>query len=162
FDIQDIGVRPYTYLSTMIYAMEAAAENGIEFIVLDRPNPLSGQRIEGNILDTAFRSFVGVAPIPYLHGMTVGELAKMAKGEKWFHHAEKLHLSVIKMTGWKRAMYWNETGLKWIAPSPNIPTFENAIGCAMFGAIGELGILSIGIGSDLPFLRLGSKLVQPE
>ncbi len=162
FDIQDIGVRPYTYLSTMIYAMEAAAENNVQFIVLDRPNPLSGERIEGNILDTSLRSFVGAIPVPYLHGMTLGELAKMAKGEKWFHGAEKLKLTIIRMTGWERSMYWNETGLKWTSPSPNIPTFENAVGCAMFGAIGELGILSVGIGSDKPFLRLGSKLVKPE
>ena len=162
FDIQDIGVRPYTFLSTMIYVMEAAAENNIEFIILDRPNPLSGERIEGNILDTSLRSFVGVISIPYLHGMTLGELAKMAKGEKWFHGAEKLKLTVVAMTGWKRVMYWNETGLKWIAPSPNIPTFESAVGCAMFGAVGELGILSVGIGSDKQFLRLGSKLVKPE
>ncbi len=162
FDIQDIGVRPYTYLSTMIYAMEAAAENKIEFIVLDRPNPLSGERIEGNILDTSLHSFVGVVPIPYLHGMTLAELAQMSIGEKWFQGAEKLKLTVIKMTGWNRAMYWNETGLKWIAASPNIPTFESAVGCAMFGAVGELGILSVGIGSDLPFLRIGSKLVKPE
>ena len=106
FDIQDIGVRPYTYLSTMINAMEAAAENNIEFVLLDRPNPLSGNRIEGNILDTSLISFVGVIPVPYLHGMTLGELAQMAKGEKWFHKAEKLKLSVIHMTDWKRSMYW--------------------------------------------------------
>lgn len=162
FDIQDIGVRPYTYLSTMIYAMEAAAEYQIEFIILDRPNPLSGERIEGNILDSGLRSFLGVIPIPYLHGMTLGELAEMAKDRKWFIDAESLELSVIKMTGWKRSMYWNETGLKWKSPSPNIPTFESAVGCAIFGAIGELGILSVGIGSDMPFLRLGSKLVQPQ
>jgi uncharacterized protein YbbC (DUF1343 family) len=162
FDIQDIGVRPYTFLSTMIYAMEAAAENGIEFIVLDRPDPLSGERIEGNILDTSLRSFVGAIPVPYIHGMTLGELAKMAKGEKWFRGSEKLKLTVIEMKGWKREMYWNETGLRWIAPSPNIPTFASVLGCAMFGAIGELGILSVGIGSDLPFLRIGSKLINPD
>ncbi|MDP4219546.1 MAG: DUF1343 domain-containing protein [Bacteroidota bacterium] len=162
FDIQDIGVRPYTFLSTMVYAMEAAAENGIEFVVLDRPNPLSGLRVEGNILDTTLRSFVGALPVPYLHGMTLGELAKMAVGEKWFHRAEKLKFSVITMTGWERAMYWTGTGLKWSATSPNVPTFASAVGCAMFGAIGELGVLSVGIGSDLPFLRIGSKLVKPE
>jgi len=162
FDIQDIGLRPYTYLSTMIYTMEAAAENNIEFVVLDRPNPLSGERIEGNIIDTSLISFVGVIPIPYLHGMTLGELAQMAKGERWFRGAEKLKLSVINMSGWKRKMYWSETGLKWIPPSPNIPTSESAVGCAMLGAIGELGNLSVGIGSDLPFQRIGSKLVQPQ
>jgi uncharacterized protein YbbC (DUF1343 family) len=162
FDMQDIGVRPYTYLSTMIYAMEAAAEYQIEFIILDRPNPLSGERIEGNIMDSTLRSFLGVITVPYLHGMTLGELAKMAKDKNWFIDAANLELTVIKMTGWKRSMYWNETGLKWKAPSPNIPTFASAVGCAMFGAIGELGVLSVGIGSDMPFLRIGSKLVQPE
>jgi uncharacterized protein YbbC (DUF1343 family) len=160
FDIQDIGVRPYTYLSTMILAMEAAAENKVEFIVLDRPNPLGGERIEGNIIDSALKSFVGQLPIPYIHGMTLGELAMMARGERWFKSADKLTLSVIQLKGWSRSMTWDETGLTWTPPSPNIPTFESAVGTAMFGAIGELGVLSIGIGSDKPFLRLGSRLVN--
>ena len=162
FDIQDIGVRPYTYLSTMIYAMEAAAESKIEFIVLDRPNPLSGERVEGNILDTSLRSFVGAVPVPYVHGMTLGELALMAKGEKWFHSAAKLKLTAIQLSGWKRSMYWPETGLKWITTSPNVQSFENSVGAVMLGAVGELGILSIGVGSRDPFMRLGSKLVKPE
>ena len=159
FDIQDAGVRPYTYLSTMIDAMETAAENKIPFYVLDRPNPLSGERIEGNILDTTLESFVGIIPVPYLHGMTLGELAQMAKAKAWFHDAAKLKLIVIPMTGWKRAMYWNETGLPWIATSPNVPAFANDVGLAMLGATGELGLLSIGIGSDFPFLRIGSTLM---
>jgi len=162
FDIQDIGVRPYTYLSTMILAMEAAAENNIEFIVLDRPNPLGGERIEGGILDTSLKSFVGIIPIPYIHGMTLGELAQMARGERWFKGAEKLRLKVIKLESWKRAMTWDRTGLKWTPPSPNIPTYESAVGCAMFGALGELGLISVGIGSDEPFLRLGSRLAKAE
>ncbi len=162
FDLQDIGVRAYTYLSTMILAMEAAAEQKVEFIVLDRPNPLGGTRIEGNVLDTTLRSFVGQVPIPYIHGMTLGELAKMAKGERWFNAANKLKLSVITMQKWGRYTLWPETGLKWVAPSPNIPTFESAVGCAMCGAIGELGTLSVGVGSDLPFLRLGSRLVTSD
>ncbi|HEY6170974.1 MAG TPA: DUF1343 domain-containing protein [Candidatus Kapabacteria bacterium] len=162
FDIQDIGVRAYTYLSTMILAMEAAAENNIEFIVLDRPNPLGGERIEGGILDTSLKSFVGIIPIPYIHGMTLGELAQMAKGERWFKGAEKLKLKVIKMESWKRAMTWDRTGLKWTPPSPNIPTYESAVGCAMFGALGELGVISVGIGSDQPFLRIGSRLAKSE
>lgn len=160
FDMQDIGVRPYTFLSTMILAMEAAAENKIEFVVLDRPNPLGGDRIEGNVLDTALRSFVGQVPVPYIHGMTLGELAKMAKGERWFNGASKLKLTVVPMTGWSRKMTWPDTKLNWVAPSPNIPTYESAVGCAMFGALGELGVLSVGIGSDAPFLRLGSHLVK--
>jgi uncharacterized protein YbbC (DUF1343 family) len=160
FDIQDVGVRPYTYLSTMILAMEAAAENKIPFYVLDRPNPLSGERIEGNILDTNLKSFVGMLPIPYVHGMTLGELARMARAKAWFHHAAKLKLTIIPMTGWKRSMYWNETGIAWTAPSPNVPHFENAVGLAMLGATGELGALSVGVGSDVPFLRIGSTLMN--
>lgn len=159
FDIQDAGVRPYTYLSTMIDAMEAAAKNGIPFYVLDRPNPLSGNRVEGNILDTSLESFVGILPVPYLHGMTLGELARMAKAKSWFRDAAKLKLTVISMTGWQRSMYWPQTGLSWIATSPNVPSFENDVGLAMLGATGELGILSVGIGSDFPFLRIGSRLM---
>jgi uncharacterized protein YbbC (DUF1343 family) len=156
FDLQDIGVRPYTYLSTMISSMEAAAESHIPFYVLDRPNPLSGIRIEGNILETSLKSFVGIADIPYLHGMTLGELAKMAVDEEWFANAASLKLTVIEMSGWKRAMYWPETGLSWVATSPNIPHFENAVGAAALGASGELGILTIGIGGERPFLALGA------
>jgi uncharacterized protein YbbC (DUF1343 family) len=160
FDIQDIGVRPYTYLSTMILAMEAAAENKIEFIVLDRPNPLGGDRIEGNMLDTTLKSFVGQVPVPYIHGMTLGELAQMAKGERWFNNAAKLNLHVVKLQNWKRHMRWSDTKLEWMAPSPNIPTPDAAFGAAMVGAIGELGILSIGMGTDAPFLRIGSRLIS--
>jgi uncharacterized protein YbbC (DUF1343 family) len=159
FDIQDVGVRPYTFLSTMILAMEAAAESDIPFYVLDRPNPLSGNRIEGNVLDPSLKSFVGQVPVPYLHGMTLGELAQMAKGKGWFNAAGRLDLHVIKMIGWKRPMYWPQTGLPWTAPSPNVPHFENAVGLAMFGATGELGVLSVGVGTDVPFLRLGSNIV---
>lgn len=159
FDIQDIGVRPYTYLSTMILAMEAAAENNIPFYVLDRPNPLGGERIEGNVLDIKLKSFVGQVPVPYIHGMTLGEIAKMAKGEKWFNKAEKLSLTVIPLKNWTRQTLWNETGLTWTAPSPNIPHAENAVGAAMFGAIGELGVVSIGVNTERAFLRLGSSIV---
>ncbi len=160
FDIQDVGVRPYTFLSTMILAMEASAENKIPFYVLDRPNPLSGERIEGNILDTSLTSFVGILPVPYLHGMTLGELAQIARAKGWFRKAATLKLTVIPMVGWKRSMYWNETNLTWTPPSPNVPHFENAVGLAMLGATGELGILSVGIGSELPFLRIGSTLMN--
>lgn len=160
FDIQDIGVRPYTYVSTMVLAMEAAAENGKEFVVLDRPNPLGGERVEGNILDTSLKSFVGQIPVPYIHGMTLGELAQMAKGERWFAEADKLKLRVIRMQEWSRTMTWTATKLDWEPPSPNIPTPQAAVGCAMLGAIGELGILAIGMGTDAPFQRLGSRLAS--
>lgn len=162
FDIQDIGVRPYTYVSTMILSMEAAAENGIPFYVLDRPNPLSGERIEGNIIEKDLTSFVGQIPVPYIHGMTLGEIAKMAVAKGWFKSASKSKLSVIPLKGWTRSMYWPETGLPWTAPSPNIPKPESAVGCAMLGAIGELGILSIGIGADKPFMRIGSTVTPTD
>ncbi len=162
FDLQDIGVRPYTYLSTMIYAMEAAAEAHIPFYVLDRPNPLSGIRIEGNMLEADLKSFVGVAPVPYLHGMTFGELAKMAVAEGWFKNASILKLTVIEMVGWKRSMYWPETGLQWVATSPNIPHFENAVGAAALGASGQLGVLTIGIGGERPFLALGATAAKTD
>lgn len=162
FDIQDIGVRPYTYVSTMILSMEAAAESGIPFYVLDRPNPLSGDRIEGNIIAADLKSFVGQVPVPYLHGMTLGEIAKMAVAKGWFAHASKLKLTVIPLKGWKRSMYWPDTKLPWVAPSPNIPGPENAVGAAMLGAIGELGILSIGIGTPTPFLRIGSTITTAD
>src|SRR5207247_11437261 len=109
------------FISTMMLAMEAAAEQGIPFYVLDRPNPLSGDRIEGNLLDVSLTSFVGIAPIPYLHGMTVGELAKMAKAKGWFKTASLLQLTVIPMKNWQRSMYWPANDLNWMAPSPNIP-----------------------------------------
>lgn len=162
FDIQDIGVRPYTYVSTMILAMESAAENGIPFYVLDRPNPLSGDRIEGNIIEKDLISFVGQVPVPYIHGMTLGEIAKMAVAKGWFKSSSKSQLTVIPLKGWTRSMYWPETGLPWTAPSPNIPKPESAVGCAMLGAIGELGILSIGIGADKPFMRIGSTVTATD
>ena len=162
FDLQDIGVRPYTYLSTMIEAMQAAADAHIAFMVLDRPNPLSGTRVEGNLRDSNLRSFVGVVPIPYIHGMTLGELAKMAVGESWITNAKHLTLTVMSCIGWKRSEYWPQTGLSWVAPSPNIPHFDNAVGCAILGATGELGLISIGIGGTEPFLVLGSNAIKPE
>jgi uncharacterized protein YbbC (DUF1343 family) len=162
FDIQDIGVRPYTFVSTMILAMEAAAENGVPFYVLDRPNPLSGERIEGNIIQKDLISFVGQVPVPYIHGMTLGEIAKMAVAKGWFKSADKSQLTVIPLKGWTRSMYWPSTGLPWTAPSPNIPRPESAVGAAMLGAIGELGILSIGIGTDQPFMRIGSTITATD
>lgn len=162
FDIQDIGVRPYTYVSTMILAMEAAAESNVPFFVLDRPNPLSGERIEGNVIQEDLRSFVGQVPVPYIHGMTLGEIANMAIGESWFASAKKLKLTVIPLKFWKREMYWPETALPWTPPSPNIPRPESAVGAAMLGALGELGVLSIGIGTDQPFMRVGSTVTSSD
>ena len=162
FDIQDVGVRPYTFVSTMLLSMEVAAAQHLPFIVLDRPDPLGGERIEGSIVKPDLISFVGQAPVPYIHGMTLGELARMAKAKGWFAKADQLRLTVVPMHGWKRSMCWSATGRVWVAPSPNVPRFENAVGLAMLGAIGELGVLSVGIGSDLPFLRFGTTLIPSE
>ncbi len=124
FDIQDIGVRFYTYISTMGLAMQAAAAARIPFVVLDRPNPLGGDYVSGFVLEPALRSFVGQYPIPIVHGMTVGELARMIQGEKWLDGLDGLQLSVVAMQGWQRSVRWPQTGLAWVATSPNIPTFE--------------------------------------
>ncbi len=124
FDIQDVGTRIYTYIATMAYCMEACAEAGIPFVVLDRPNPINGISMEGPILKyPEFSSFVGVYPIPVRHGMTIGELANLFN-EKFMK--KKVELIVISMKGWKREMWFDETGLPWVIPSPNMPTLETA------------------------------------
>src|SRR5262249_46296451 len=127
FDIQDIGTRYYTYISTMGLAMQAAAAAGIPFVVLDRPNPLGGDYVSGFVLEPAHKSFVGQYPIPIVHGMTVGELARMIQGERWLDGLDTLQLTVIPMQGWNRSMRWPQTGLAWVPTSPNIPTFESAL-----------------------------------
>lgn len=125
FDIQDVGTRVYTYIATMAYAMEAAAEAGIEFIVLDRPNPINGLDMEGPILEyPEFSSFVGVYPIPLRHGMTAGELAELFNAK---FLKKKAKLTVVPMKAWKRSLWFDETGLPWVIPSPNMPTLETAI-----------------------------------
>lgn len=124
FDIQDVGTRIYTYIATMAYAMQACAENGVDFIVLDRPNPINGIDLEGPILEYPdYSSFVGLYPIPVRHGMTVGELASLFN-DKFLER--KSNLRVIPMEGWKREMWYDETFLAWIIPSPNIPTLSTA------------------------------------
>src|SRR5438552_11450966 len=110
FDLQDIGCRSYTYISTMTKCMEAAAENHIEFVVLDRPNPLGGLRVEGPLVEPEWISFVGQIPVPYVHGMTCGELARMINGKGWVGRCD---LKVVPMRGWARNFAWNETGLPW-------------------------------------------------
>lgn len=127
FDIQDIGARFYTFISTMGLAMQAAAEAHIPFVVLDRPNPLGGEYFAGPVLETECCSFVGEYPIPVAHGLTVGELALMIKGERMLPGLEGLDLRVIRMEGWQRWMQWPETGLEWVRTSPNIPDFETAL-----------------------------------
>ena len=158
YDIQDIGSRAYTYIYTMAYAMEAAKEAGIKFIVLDRPNPMSGNRIGGNVLDPKFSSFIGLYPIPYIYGMTVGELALL------FNKEFKINcdLEVIPMEGWNRNMRWKDTGLMWIPTSPHMPHAETTFFVTTTGCIGELGTVSIGVGYTSPFELIGTPWIDGE
>ena len=156
YDIQDIGSRAYTYIYTMAYAMEAARDAGILFVVLDRPNPLGGEKIAGNVLDPKFSSFVGLYPIPYIYGMTVGELAQLFNKE--FNINCKL--TVVPMEGWKRNMRWKDTGLMWIPTSPHLPHAETSYFVATTGCIGELGTISIGIGYTSPFELIGTPWID--
>ncbi|WP_298063545.1 DUF1343 domain-containing protein [uncultured Rikenella sp.] len=157
FDIQDIGSRSYTYISTMGLAMEAAAECGVPFMVLDRPNPLGGLRIEGcETIDPGFSSFVSAYPVPYVHGMTVGELARLLNGEKMLKGGVQCDLTVIPMQGWRRNRTWNDCGLPWVPTSPHIPTPESAFYYPVTGTVGELGTLQIGVGYTLPFRTIAA------
>lgn len=155
FDIQDVGTRFYTYIYTMAYAMEAAQENDIKFIVLDRPNPLGGQKVEGPVLDPKYASFVGNYPIPLRHGMTVGELATLFN-EEFEIGAD---VTVVKMNGWKRNMYYHDTPLQFVLPSPNMPTFETTLvypGAALI----EGTNISEGRGTTKPFEFIGAPFVN--
>ena len=155
FDMQDIGSRSYTYISTMIKCMEAAGENNIEFMVLDRPNPLGGFRVEGPPIEQQWMSFVGPLPVPYVHGMTAGELAKMANALGWTDR--RCQLSVIAMQGWQRQMLWQDTGLRWVPTSPNIPREDSPLYYVATGIIGELAGLDIGCGGPDPFELISAK-----
>ena len=160
FDIQDIGARFYTYIWTMALAMEAAAEQHIPFVVLDRPNPINGVQVEGGVLDTAFASFVGLYPIPVRHGMTVGELARLFNGEGWLKNGVKADLTVIPMKGWKRAEWFDQTGLKFIPPSPNMPNLQTATVYPGMCLIEGTNV-SEGRGTDRPFLQFGAPWINP-
>jgi len=149
FDLQDIGCRSYTYISTRGKCMEAAAENNLEFVVLDRPNPLGGLRIEGPSVEPRWISFVSQFPIPYVHGMTVGELAKMVNAKGWINGQCKL--TVVPMRGWSRDLTWSQTGLRWIATSPNIPHATSPLYYVATGIAGELSGLDTGVGGATPF-----------
>jgi uncharacterized protein YbbC (DUF1343 family) len=151
YDIQDIGCRSYTYISTMGLAMEAAAENNIEFVVLDRPNPLGGKKVEGNITEDKYISFVSQYKIPYVYGLTCGELAKMLNGEGMLKNGVKCKLTVVPMKGWKRKMSFDETGLPWVPTSPHIPNAETAKYYVTTGILGELEVVSEGVGYPIPF-----------
>lgn len=149
FDLQDVGVRYYTYLSTLHYVMEAAAEQNIPLLVLDRPNP-NGAYVDGPVIDKNYQSFVGLHPIPLLHGMTLGELALMIKGERWIHKAEQLELYVWPVKNYQRDRPYDVP----VRPSPNLP---NAQAVALYPSLGffEATPLSVGRGTDFPFQVLG-------
>ncbi|MEK7433269.1 MAG: DUF1343 domain-containing protein [Cyanobacteriota bacterium] len=151
YDIQDIGTRYYTFITTMAYAMESASENKLPFMVLDRPNPITGNIIEGEVLEDNFKSFTGYFNIPTRYGMTVGEIASYFNKEKHLN----LKLDIIKMENWKRNMWFDETGLKWINPSPNIRSLDSAIVYPGFGML-ETTNISVGRGTNSPFLYYGS------
>ena len=158
YDIQDIGSRSYTYIYTMALAMQAAAEQNIPFAVLDRPNPLGGNLIEGPVLEEAFSSFIGLYPIPYVYGMTVGELARYFNREFGFH----ADLTVIPMQGYRRDMRFADTGLQWVATSPHIPHAKTALFYPATGIIGELQAVSEGVGSTIPFEFIGQTWIDPD
>lgn len=158
-DLQDIGSRSYTYISCMLRAMEACFENGKEVMILDRPNPLGGIKVDGPPLDSEFKSYVGMFRVPYVHAMTIGELARFAKNtrgamEITSNYQRHGKLTVISMRGWKRSMLWSDTGLKWKATSPAIPSFSAALGYPMTGLGCQLGGFQHGYGTTKPFRLL--------
>ena len=159
YDIQDVGARFYTFISTMALAMEAAAEHGIPFIVLDRPNPLGGLLIDGPVMEDSLRSFVGMFPIPIVYGLTCGELATMINQEGWLAEGKRADLVVIHMERWTRRMLWEETGLTWYPPSPNIPLPASAMAYPAT-CIVEATNLSEGRGTSRPFQLIGAPFVD--
>lgn len=155
-DLQDIGTRSYTFVSCMKLALEACFENGKEVIVLDRPNPLGGLKVDGPPLENALQSYVGSFQVPYVHGLTIGELARMAVSKPGILNISDAQrrggtLKVVSMEGWNRYMSWPQTGLKWIPTSPFIPDFEAVVGYPMTGLGAQLGGFKHGIGSEYPF-----------
>lgn len=162
YDIQDIGCRSFTYISTMGLAMETAAECGKEFIVLDRPNPLGGEKVEGNLVEDDCRSFVSQFAIPYVYGLTCGELAMMLNGERMLNGGVQCKLKVVKMKGWKRRMNFSETGLQWIPASPHIPDVCSPYFYPATGILGEFGFMNIGVGYTIPFQMVAAPWIRAD
>jgi len=160
FDVQDVGARFYTYISSMFFILQAAAERNIKIIILDRPNPLSGERVEGPVLDDDYKSFFGIAPIPILHGMTIGELAILFSNENYIASSSP-DVEIIKMKEWERINYWDDLNLTWFPTSPNIPMFETALvypgTCLIEGTN-----ISEGRGTVNPFLTIGAPFINPK
>lgn len=156
YDIQDIGSRSYTFITTLFYVMEEAAKKKIPILVFDRPNPINGVTIDGPMLEEPLRSMVGYINVPYCHGMTVGELAQ------FFNKEYKIgcSLEVIPMRGWKRTMSYQQTGLPWIPTSPYIPESDTPLYYPITGALGEISLVNIGIGYTLPFKLIGAPWIN--
>ena len=159
YDIQDNGCRSYTYISTLGMLMEACIEHGKELVVLDRPNPLGGNKIEGCLVEDGYISFVSQFKIPYLYGQTPGELALYLNATDY---ENKCKLTVVKMKGWKRGMTWDETGLEWIVASPHVPHGQSAVFYPVTGIFGEFGYISIGVGYTLPFEVMGAPWISAD
>jgi uncharacterized protein YbbC (DUF1343 family) len=160
-DIQDIGARFYTFISTVALAMEAAAEQSIPVVILDRPNPIRGLTFDGPIRVSSLKSFVGWMPIPVTHGMTIGELARLWNEERWFANGVMAQLEVVAMEGWQRQMWFDETGLTWTPPSPNMPTLDTA---SIYPGLCLLEGTSVseGRGTSQPFQIVGAPWAHPE
>lgn len=158
YDMQDIGIRSYTYTTTLFYVMEEAAKKKIPVIVLDRPNPINGLTVDGPMMEEKWRSFIGYINVPYCHGMTVGELAS------YFNEKYQVGclLEVIPMKGWQRSMTYQDTGLHWVPTSPHIPEADTPIFYASTGILGELGIVNIGVGYTLPFKVIGAPWIRAD
>lgn len=161
YDIQEVGVRFYTYISTLFYLLETGAENGIPIIVLDRPNPITGLKVDGPIRKQEWFSFVGIAPIPIMHGMTIGELAILFNESGMLPNNLKADLTVVKMKNWTRNLYYDQTGLKWVNPSPNISSLEIAVVYPGTCLVEGLNV-SEGRGTPEPFLTIGAPYIEPD
>lgn len=168
YDIQDVGTRSYTFISTLGLLMRACAERGIEVMVLDRPNPLGGEKVEGCLVEDGYHSFISQFKIPYVYGLTVGELARLINeeglncGEKGDKAHLKCHLTVVPMRGWERSMTFLDTGLPWVLPSPNIPYPQSAVDYPSAGIAGELGYVNIGVGYTLPFGTFAAEWIDAD
>ncbi|WP_191089032.1 exo-beta-N-acetylmuramidase NamZ family protein [Arenibacter lacus] len=160
FDIQEVGARFYEHINILGFVMEAASENNIEVIVLDRPNPITGEKVDGYITDDEFLyGFGAFGKVPVIHGMTMGELARLYNGERMLRGGKRAKLNVIKMKGWKRSMWLDQTGLKWVKPSPNLPNLESTItytGTCLFEGLN----ISAGRGTEMPFQNVGAPWIN--
>ena len=168
YDIQDVGTRCYTFISTLGLVMRACAAAGIEVVVLDRPNPLGGNKVEGCVVEDGFYSFVSQYKIPFLYGLTVGELAQLInqedlnRGQRGRLRPVQCKLTVVPMRGWHRDMLYKDTGLPWILPSPNIPSMQSALCYGASGIAGEFGLLNSGVVYTIPFETFAAEWIDAD